>query len=115
MFFWILVSYRWFCGWTGGDCSVAKVSEVQRISLTRNRRTVAYTETDGEKIQMAMKQWPEIVKAGIGHAKSIACVGDNADAGLLDRYVQSDRMVHAALLLLMLEARSHGDLVSPSA
>src|ERR1700726_2044949 len=28
----------------------------------------------------------------------------NADAGLLDRYVQSTKMVHAALLLLMLEA-----------
>src|SRR6202022_4953903 len=28
----------------------------------------------------------------------------NADAGLLDRYVQSAKMVHAALLLLMLEA-----------
>src|SRR5664279_4043371 len=28
----------------------------------------------------------------------------NADAGLLDRYVQSSKMVHAALLLLMLEA-----------
>src|SRR6202043_1768283 len=39
----------------------------------------------------------------------------NADAGLLDRYVQSGKMVHAALLLLMLEARNHGDLVSPSA
>jgi hypothetical protein len=39
----------------------------------------------------------------------------NADAGLLDRYVQSSKMVHAALLLLMLEARNNGDLVSPSA
>ena len=38
----------------------------------------------------------------------------NADAGLLDRYVQSSKMVHAALLLLMLEAVTT-DLVSPSA
>src|SRR6185437_2915547 len=38
----------------------------------------------------------------------------NADAGLLDRNVQSSKMVHAALLLLMLEA-VHTDLVSPSA
>src|ERR1700751_2547173 len=30
----------------------------------------------------------------------------NADAGLLDRNVQSSKMVHAALLLLMLEAAS---------
>jgi hypothetical protein len=43
-----------------------------------------------------------------------ACVIHNADAGLLDRYVQSSKMVHAALLLLMLEAVST-DLVSPSA
>src|SRR5438046_6247164 len=34
----------------------------------------------------------------------LACVIHNADAGLLDRYVQSSKMVHAALLLLMLEA-----------
>src|SRR5882672_8208795 len=39
----------------------------------------------------------------------------NADAGLLDRYVQSTKMVHAALLLLMLEAVITTDLVSPSA
>src|SRR4029077_2199128 len=38
----------------------------------------------------------------------------NADAGLLDRHVQSRKMFHAALLLLMLEAVTT-DLVSPSA
>jgi hypothetical protein len=38
----------------------------------------------------------------------------NADARVLDRYVQSHKMVHATLLLLMLEAAS-ADLVSPSA
>ena len=38
----------------------------------------------------------------------------NADAGLLDRNVQSSKMLHAALLLLMLEAVTT-DLVSPSA
>src|SRR5271170_3339379 len=38
----------------------------------------------------------------------------NADARLLDRYVQSSKLVHAALLLLMLEAVTT-DLVSPSA
>jgi len=32
----------------------------------------------------------------------------NADASLLDRYVQSSKMLHAALLLLMLEAVTHG-------
>src|SRR6201988_1662350 len=34
----------------------------------------------------------------------LARVIHNTDAGLLDRYVQSSKMVHAALLLLMLEA-----------
>src|SRR5437763_1478840 len=38
----------------------------------------------------------------------------NADARLLDRDVQSSKMLHAALLLLMLEAVTT-DLVSPSA
>src|SRR5260370_34001948 len=40
----------------------------------------------------------------------LARVIHNADAGLLDRYVQSSKMVHAALLLLMLEA-VNADLV----
>ena len=44
----------------------------------------------------------------------LARVIHNADAGLLDRNVQSSKMVHAALLLLMLEAVTT-DLVSPSA
>jgi hypothetical protein len=38
----------------------------------------------------------------------------DADARLLDRNVQSSKMVHDALLLLMLEA-AYADLVSPSA
>src|SRR6266403_1592866 len=41
----------------------------------------------------------------------LARVIHNADAGLLDRNVQSSKMVHAALLLLMLEAVTT-DLVS---
>ena len=41
----------------------------------------------------------------------LARVIHNAGAGLLDRYVQSSKMVHAALLLLMLEALPT-DLVS---
>src|SRR5512133_758665 len=44
----------------------------------------------------------------------LACIIHNADARLLDRNVQSSKMVHAALLLLMLEA-VFTDLVSPSA
>src|SRR6266550_4378137 len=38
----------------------------------------------------------------------------NADVGLLDRYIQSGKMVHAALLPLKLEAVTT-DLASPSA
>src|SRR6185295_4871840 len=41
----------------------------------------------------------------------LARVIQNADTRLLDRYVQSRKMVHAALLLLMLEAVTT-DLVS---
>src|SRR5438552_14603971 len=44
----------------------------------------------------------------------LACIIHNADARLLDRNVQSSKMVRAALLLLMLEALTT-DLVSPSA
>src|SRR5262249_24434424 len=44
----------------------------------------------------------------------LACVIHNADARLLYRNVQSSKIVHAALLLLMLEA-VFTDLVSPSA
>jgi hypothetical protein len=44
----------------------------------------------------------------------LAHVIHNTDAGFLDRYVQSSKMVHAVLLLLMLEA-VHTDLVEPSA
>src|SRR5947209_17215035 len=44
----------------------------------------------------------------------LACVIHNADARVLDRNIQSSKMLHAALLLLMLEAVPT-DLVSPSA
>src|SRR6266705_651992 len=44
----------------------------------------------------------------------LACVIHNADARLLDRNVQSSKMVHSELLLLMLEV-AYADLVPPSA
>src|SRR6202007_3252363 len=44
----------------------------------------------------------------------LAGIIHNADARLLDRHIQSSKIGHAALLLLMLEAAS-ADLVSPSA
>jgi hypothetical protein len=59
----------------------------------------------------------EFAEAGRRQRKHRATeVGDPrlADARLLDRKVQSSKMVQAALLLLMLEA-AISDLVSPSA
>src|SRR5262245_51616053 len=45
---------------------------------------------------------------------NLARIIHNADARFLDRHVESSKIVHAALLLLMLEA-AYADLVSPSA
>src|SRR5262245_22185639 len=47
-------------------------------------------------------------------SNDLACIIHNAHACLLDRNVKSRKMIHAALLLLMLEAVTM-DLVSPSA
>src|SRR4029450_10247509 len=44
----------------------------------------------------------------------LARIIHNADARLLDRHIESSKIVHVALLLLMLEA-AYADLVSPSA
>jgi hypothetical protein len=44
----------------------------------------------------------------------LACVIHDADARFLDRHIESSKIGHAALLLLMLEA-ADADLVSPSA
>src|SRR5215467_4603316 len=44
----------------------------------------------------------------------LARIIHNADARFLDRHIESSKIVHAALLLLMLEA-AYTDLVSPSA
>jgi hypothetical protein len=81
-----------------------------------------------------MRQWPsfkpnpfEVVGGARQHRQQsfglarhphfpndLARVIHNADAGLLDRHVPSRKMVHAAFLVLMLEA-AHTDVVSPSA
>jgi hypothetical protein len=47
-------------------------------------------------------------------SNDLARIIHNAEARLLDRHIESSKIVHAALLLLMLEAAS-ADLVSPSA
>src|SRR6266568_796865 len=46
--------------------------------------------------------------------RSLAHIIHNADARFLDRHIESSKIGHAALLLLMLEA-AYADLVSPSA
>ena len=52
---------------------------------------------------------------GLHFSNDLARAIHNTDARVLDRNIQSNKIVHAALLLLMLEAGNHGDLVSPSA
>src|SRR3954454_17435867 len=88
----------------------------------------------GESTEQPLRQWPSFQSnsleavGGVHHHRqeSIsftrhphfphdpACVIHNADTRHIDRNVQSSKMVHAALLLLMLEAVTT-DLVSPSA
>src|SRR6476661_11205076 len=85
-------------------------------------------------LRLPLRQWPcfqsnslEVVGGVLQHRQQrswlarhlhfpndLARVIHNADARLLDRNVHSSKMVHAALLLLMLEA-VFTDLVSPSA
>src|SRR3974377_655424 len=67
---------------------------------------------------------PEPLQESLRRARYLHFAGDpaglvnNTDARFLDRYIQSTKMLHAALLLLMPEARIRGDLghlLSPSA
>src|SRR5438477_11619721 len=68
----------------------------------------------------AIRRIPQYLQQIVGLARNLNLPNDlahvihNADARVLDRNVQSRKIVHAALLLLMLEAAS-ADLVSPSA
>jgi hypothetical protein len=55
------------------------------------------------------------VSCRCGHPGPAELGAVNPDAVHDHRNVQSSKIVHAALLLLMLEARNHDDLVSPSA
>ena len=88
----------------------------------------------GESAVKPLRQWPgfqsnslEAVGGILQHRQQclrfarnlhfpndLAGVSHDANAGFLDRNIQSSKMVHAALLLLMLEA-VFTDLVSPSA
>src|SRR4029450_10479172 len=94
--------------------------------LDTDRRQARFSEST----EKPLRQWPgfqpdplEVVGGvpqhrhqRLGFARHLDFPNDparvihNADAGLLDRQIQSSKMVHAALLLLMLEA-VHTDLV----
>src|SRR5258706_6019774 len=106
----------------------------------QHRRHVPRLDTDhrqaglGKRAKKPLRQWPGFKPYPLEAVEGIrqyrqqsfrlarylhfphhpARVIDNADTGLLDRDVQSSKMLHAALLLLMLEAVTT-DLVSPSA
>src|SRR6201981_3994880 len=122
-------------------CHAASVITVGLVDLRLQYRPhVPRLDTDHRQARFSkstvkpLRQWPGFqpnpfeVVGGIrqhrqqcfGFARDLHFPNDltrvlnNADAGLLDRHVQSGKMIHAALLLLMLEA-VHTDLVSPSA
>src|SRR6188472_1384032 len=118
-----------------------RIVAVRLIDLRLQRRPhVPRLDTDrrqacfGQRTEQPLRQWPcfqsnslEVVGGVLQHRQQrswlarhlhfpndLARVVHNADARLLDRHVQSSKMLHAALLLLMLEA-AYTDLVSPSA
>src|SRR5436305_12311711 len=98
--------------------------------LNTNHRQVCFTERAKQPLRQrssfqsnpleAVGSIPQDLQQSIGFARylhfpyDLSRIIHNADVRLLDRYVQSRKIVHAALLLLMLEAAST-DLVSPSA
>src|SRR5262249_6703591 len=81
-------------------------STQMRCMITANRRasaTIAFFRQQRFRLARHLR-----------FPNDLARIIHNADARLLDRNVQSSKIVHAALLLLMLEAVTT-DLVSPSA
>ena len=113
----------------GPSClSVQHRLHVPRLNADRRQARL------GENAQQPLRQRPsfqsnslEVVGRALQHRRQcfgftrhlyfpndLARVIHNADARVLDRNVQSRKMLHAALLLLMLEA-ANADLVSPSA
>src|SRR5271163_2187549 len=112
-------------------CHATRIVAVSLVDLRlQHRPHVPRLDADhwqgcfGERAEQPLRQRPsfqsnslEVVGGVLQHGQQrfgfarnlhfpndFARVIHNADAGLLDRYVQSSKMVHAALLLLMLEA-----------
>jgi len=104
----------------GGDYRViphlSANAALDAIAKIKNEKEdIALVIADQRMSEMDGRDFLGRVRSIVPMAKRALLVGWDADARLLDRYVQSSKMLHAALLLVMLEARNHGDLVSPSA
>ena len=107
----------WSAALTLGEPHGFRNAQVSVIAPTGTIGLVMDCDTTGIEPDFALVKFKKLAGGGYRYLhfpNDLAHVIHNADAGLLDRYVQSSKMVHAALLLLMLEA-VHTDLVSPSA
>src|SRR5450631_4149309 len=112
-------------------CHTACVVAIRLVDLRLQHRShVPRLDTDhrqarlGQSTEKPLRQWPgfqsdplEVIDGApqnlqqsfrfaryLHFPNDPACVIHNVDAGLLDGNIQSSKMVHAALLLLMLEA-----------
>src|SRR3974390_316224 len=100
------------------DLSLQRCAHVTRLYANDRQARL------GQSAEQPLRQWPrfqsdpfEVIGSVLEHlqesvrialnlrfADNPTCVIHNAQARQLDRYVQSSKMLHAALLLLMLEA-----------
>src|SRR3974390_3218472 len=100
------------------DWSLQRCAHVTRLYANDRQARL------GQSAEQPLRQWPrfqsdpfEVIGSVLEHlqesvrialnlrfADNPTCVIHNAQARQLDRYVQSSKMLHAALLLLMLEA-----------
>src|SRR3974390_2314680 len=100
------------------DLSLQRCAHVTRLYANYRQARL------GQSAEQPLRQWPrfqsdpfEVIGSVLEHlqesvrialnlrfADNPTCVIHNAQARQLDRYVQSSKMLHAALLLLMLEA-----------
>jgi len=87
----------------------------QRTSSNRRREILLPEGMPLQHARPIRSETRATLVAAIARGRPRKRVIHNADARVLDRDIQSSKMVHAALLLLMLGARTNGDPVSPSA
>ena len=106
---WPGLLFVWPCCWS------AQAGEKSIIAITRSGLRGELSKGPFGLLlgpRRLLEQNQELGRAG---PNDLARLIHNADAGHLDRYVQSSKIVHAALLLLMLGARTTVTPVSPSA